>query len=680
MNKANYALTLTRKQKHYNMKKLLLSLITMAVATSAWALDVECSAGKLASLIDDYSVTTLKVTGTMDARDFKFIATKLNDLTTLDLSKVRIVAYSSSQPLFGEEFSHNANTIPEMAFFDTGITSIVLPAQLKAIGKAAFASCEQLTTIELPATVESIDYYAFSASGLTQVVMPEGLTSLGEGAFARCEALTSATISPSTSMTIGKDAFYDCKALADVQLGPAINGIGDGAFAGCTSLTSITFTSENNLLTIGKAAFAGAGITNYDFEASNLLNSIDDWAFAGSKQVSATMPLSTTHVGTGAFYYAPDLNSYTPSKQLDSIANYLLAGTAITNDNAPGIKTIMIGDYAFYNTPATSFTIPSTVKEIGTQAMAGMTQLQSLTSEATVVPMLGDDVWAGVNQAVIPLTVPRESYAAYCEALQWKNFMIKDPTVYGDVNCDGVVNAADVTALYNYILNNIMTYYDTSDVNGDGVVNAGDVTCVYNVILGYSTAPHAPNYIHSSDAITASAFNIEAGATHPLDIEFNNSTAYTAMQLDINMPQGLSISAVRKSQRTSDMNIQFAKVEEGKWRILASTSGNATWSGNEGTLFTIIVKADDTWSGNDAISLNSIIAVEPCEDIHMIDDINVEVSNTTGVKDINIDNNGPVDVYNMNGQLLRKQVDRNNATTGLPAGFYIVGGKKVLVK
>ncbi len=52
-----------------------------------------------------------------------------------------------------------------------------------------------------------------------------------------------------------------------------------------------------------------------------------------------------------------------------------------------------------------------------------------------------------------------------------------------DVNHDGSVNAADVTALYEFILNGNFTYFDTSDVNGDGSVNAADVTAVYNRIL-----------------------------------------------------------------------------------------------------------------------------------------------------------------------------------------------------
>ena len=54
----------------------------------------------------------------------------------------------------------------------------------------------------------------------------------------------------------------------------------------------------------------------------------------------------------------------------------------------------------------------------------------------------------------------------------------------GDVNGDGVVNSADITALYNYLLNGDTTHVATSDVNGDGSINAGDVTAVYNIIMG----------------------------------------------------------------------------------------------------------------------------------------------------------------------------------------------------
>ena len=55
--------------------------------------------------------------------------------------------------------------------------------------------------------------------------------------------------------------------------------------------------------------------------------------------------------------------------------------------------------------------------------------------------------------------------------------------VPGDVNGDGTVTAADVTMLYNIILNDNWTGAVNADQNGDGSVTAGDVTAVYNILL-----------------------------------------------------------------------------------------------------------------------------------------------------------------------------------------------------
>ena len=53
-----------------------------------------------------------------------------------------------------------------------------------------------------------------------------------------------------------------------------------------------------------------------------------------------------------------------------------------------------------------------------------------------------------------------------------------------DVNGDGNVTAADVTAVYNKLLNNDTTYPESAyDVNGDGYVTASDITAIYDVLL-----------------------------------------------------------------------------------------------------------------------------------------------------------------------------------------------------
>ncbi|MBR5640067.1 MAG: RagB/SusD family nutrient uptake outer membrane protein [Muribaculaceae bacterium] len=61
---------------------------------------------------------------------------------------------------------------------------------------------------------------------------------------------------------------------------------------------------------------------------------------------------------------------------------------------------------------------------------------------------------------------------------------------YGaDVNGDGYVTSADVTAIYDVLLgeDNVLYIY-TADVNGDGAVTAADITEVYDVLLGIKPA------------------------------------------------------------------------------------------------------------------------------------------------------------------------------------------------
>ena len=53
----------------------------------------------------------------------------------------------------------------------------------------------------------------------------------------------------------------------------------------------------------------------------------------------------------------------------------------------------------------------------------------------------------------------------------------------GDVNGDGSVTAADVTALYDVLLNNDFSNVVNGDQNGDGNITSADVTSVYGVIL-----------------------------------------------------------------------------------------------------------------------------------------------------------------------------------------------------
>ena len=53
-----------------------------------------------------------------------------------------------------------------------------------------------------------------------------------------------------------------------------------------------------------------------------------------------------------------------------------------------------------------------------------------------------------------------------------------------DINEDGSVTSVDITALYNALINDDLTYRGYCDLNGDGAVTSADVTVLYNYMLG----------------------------------------------------------------------------------------------------------------------------------------------------------------------------------------------------
>jgi hypothetical protein len=65
-----------------------------------------------------------------------------------------------------------------------------------------------------------------------------------------------------------------------------------------------------------------------------------------------------------------------------------------------------------------------------------------------------------------------------------KEFLSNHATYNGDVDGDGHITSADVTALYDFLLGIINEAPASYDVDGDGVVTTADITAIYNVILG----------------------------------------------------------------------------------------------------------------------------------------------------------------------------------------------------
>ena len=82
-----------------------------------------------------------------------------------------------------------------------------------------------------------------------------------------------------------------------------------------------------------------------------------------------------------------------------------------------------------------------------------------------------------------------------------------------DVNGDGAVTAADVTALYDYLLNNDITYLTTSDVDGDGYITSADITAIYDVLLNGTPPAPVPELLVGGDISMLTKYE-EGGAIY----------------------------------------------------------------------------------------------------------------------------------------------------------------------
>ena len=84
------------------------------------------------------------------------------------------------------------------------ISQLTLPAGLENLGVGAFEGCKKLKTVTVPGSVKTVPESAFFGSGLETVELEDGITAIEKEAFLSC-AITKITI-PSSATSIGEHA------------------------------------------------------------------------------------------------------------------------------------------------------------------------------------------------------------------------------------------------------------------------------------------------------------------------------------------------------------------------------------------------------------------------------------------------------------------------------------------
>lgn len=295
----------------------------------------------------------------------------------------------------------------------TGLQTVDITGPVTSIGDYAFSQTPNLTwinhidyntDIDYFDTVTSMGEYAFSECGYKYAILPKNLKAIPRYAFAHSD-VTSAYFDPdSKTESIGQYAFYGCSNLQRLMTYGSLEQIDSHAFDGCTSLTRVdlySMTDFDNLLfdsgdllfnassyddTFFKDApieqidldrnlkldngdysalpfdglsslvrirllehctaipdnlFKGcASLGSINFETSQL-KEIGIGAFSQCMAIPATIrfPATLKYVKTSAFKGCSNIANVVFNKGLQYIGSYSFSGTALSTVNIPGSVT-----------------------------------------------------------------------------------------------------------------------------------------------------------------------------------------------------------------------------------------------------------------------------------------------------------------------------------------------------
>lgn len=340
-------------------KLLFVLALWLALATPVWAqtsnttLTINCTSGGLNVAIPDADkqvISMLILTGTMDARDFKTMRDLMPALKEIDLSGVKIEAYTGTEGPYdfnGNYNEYKANSIPACAFFSFSkkmskrITSFSFPKDVTEIGDYAFRWCDNLKgKINLPQDLTTIGKEAFNGCrGLTgNLTLPKTITSIGSHAFVGCTGFTGTLELPASIKAIGMYTFAGCQGLTGtVNIPNSVTSIGAFAFNNCTGITE--FIIPESVKTIGERAFLMCNkvksITINNGTPINLSSSPSVFWGINKKDCTLNVPYGTTDLYKAADQWkdfnkiVTDLNGFTLNTNTASLTSAAGSSTSV---------------------------------------------------------------------------------------------------------------------------------------------------------------------------------------------------------------------------------------------------------------------------------------------------------------------------------------------------------------
>ena len=187
-----------------------------------------------------YDDGEMVISGTGDMDDFWSDAPWYSHRTSIQtvfipdgVTSIGEEAFYGCKSLASITIPDSVTAIGDHAFYGCkSLANITIPDSVKSIGSSAFYDCASLTSITIPDGVTTIGGYAFyGCASLTSITIPDSVTTIGRYAFSRCDSLTSVIIGSGVT-SIDEDAFGDCSDLRTVEFLGNAPDLGSDVFYG----------------------------------------------------------------------------------------------------------------------------------------------------------------------------------------------------------------------------------------------------------------------------------------------------------------------------------------------------------------------------------------------------------------------------------------------------------------
>lgn len=370
-------------------------------------------------------------------------------------------------------------------------SSFDVPTTVTRIEMGAFAFNQSLTQINFPENLEWIGASAIrDCDNLVSLEFPDNVSYIGPACFCKCDNLVSVHL-PATLDTICNSIAGDLRSLTELVIPRNVKYMDDFACAESDALKSIIFEEGSQLDAIGLRAFENTGLESFDMP--NSVTRIDGQIFGYCYNLKrAHLSDNLREMDSSTFWDCTALTEGEIPGGVVSIKNAFVNCSSMKRlkigdrNSAPGVTTIKnCGISRCYQVEYLE--LGANVDSLEYGAFSGIDSLKVLISWAAAPPRC-DGYWSSFRpkpqdmDAV--LYVPRASLEAYSTAPDWMNFntivAIED---VGDVDLDGSVEIADVTALIDQLLNGEILLPAIADVDFDGMVSISDVSALIDLLL-----------------------------------------------------------------------------------------------------------------------------------------------------------------------------------------------------